>query len=80
MVTREAMAFEHTSILHGQPVELLQNGCNMSILSMICNNMSKDILNTLQFVQIEIWQTPKQRVTVVQTATNQGICCKDCHF
>ena len=36
-----------------QPVELLQNGCNMSILSMICNNPSKGILNTLQFVLIE---------------------------
>ena len=42
----------NTSILNGQPV-VLQNGCNMCILSMICNNMSKGILNTLQFVLIE---------------------------
>ena len=42
-----------TSILNGQPVELLQNGCDMSILSMICNNTTKGILNTLQFVLIE---------------------------
>ena len=46
-------SFEHTSILNGQPVELLQNGCNMSILSMIYNNINKGILNTLQFVLIE---------------------------
>ena len=61
-------------------MELLQNGCNMSILSMICNNTSKGILNTLQFVLIETRQTSKQRVTVVQMTTNQGICSKDCHF
>ena len=47
---------------------------------MICNNTSKGILNTLQFVKNETRQTPKQRVTVVQTNTNQGICSSDCHF
>ena len=43
----------HTAILNRQPVELLQNGCNMSILSMVCNNTSKGILNTLQLLLIE---------------------------
>ena len=33
--------------------KLFKNGCNMSILSMICNNTSKGILNTLQFALIE---------------------------
>ena len=47
------LQFEHTSILNGKPVELLQNGCDMSILSMICNNTSKGILNILQLVLIE---------------------------
>ena len=72
--------FENTTILNRQPVEFLWNGCNMSILSMICNNTSKGVLNTLQFVLIETGQSAEQRVTIVQTTTNQGICSKDCHF
>ena len=47
---------------------------------MICINTSKGVLNTLQFVLIETGQTSEQRVTIVQTTTNQGICSKDCHF
>ena len=47
---------------------------------MICNNTSKGVLNTLQFVLIETGQTSEQRVTIVQMTTNQGICSKDCHF
>ena len=47
---------------------------------MICNNTSNGILNTLQFVLIETGQTSKQRVTIVQTTTNQGFCSKNCHF
>ena len=47
---------------------------------MICDNTSKGIPSTLQFVLIETWQTSKQRVTKVQTTTNQGICSKDCHL
>ena len=47
---------------------------------MICNNTSKGILNTLPFVLIETGQTSKQKVTVVQMTTNQGICSNDCHF
>ena len=47
---------------------------------MICNNTSQGVLNTLQFVLIETGQTSEQRVTIVQTTTNQGICSKDCHF
>ena len=46
---------------------------------MICHNTSKGVLNTLHFVLIETRQTSEQRVTIVQTTTNQGI-CKDCHF
>ena len=34
-------------------MEFVKNGCNMRILSMICNGTSKDILNTLQLAQIE---------------------------
>ena len=61
-------------------MELLQDGCNMSIPSMICDSTSKGILNTLQFVLIETCQTSKQRVTIVKTTTNQSISSKDCHF
>ena len=49
----QCCSFEHTAVLNRQPVELLQDGCNMSILSMICDNTSMGILNTLQFVLIE---------------------------
>ena len=52
----------------------------MSILSMICDNMSKGILNTLQFVLIETCETSKQTVTIVQTTTNEGIYNKDYHI
>ena len=47
---------------------------------MICNNTSKGVLNTLQFVLIETGQISEQRVTIVQTTTNQGICSKDSNF
>ena len=47
---------------------------------MICDNLSKGILDTLQFVLIETLQDSKQRVTVVQTTTNQGICSKNSQF
>ena len=47
---------------------------------MICNNTSKGVLNTLQFVLIETGQTSEQRVTIVQATTDQGICSKDCNI
>ena len=34
---------------------------------MICDNTSKGILSTLQFVLIDTGQTSKQRITIVQT-------------
>ena len=47
---------------------------------MICNNTSKGVLNTLQLVLIETGQTSEQRVTIVQTTTNQGICSNDLDY
>ena len=52
----------------------------MNILSMICNNMYNSILNTLQLVQIKTSQFSEQRVTMIQTTTNQGICSKNGYF
>ena len=47
----------------------------MGILSMISDITYKSILNRTN----EAWK-PQNRVTVVQTTTNQGICSKDNHF
>ena len=43
-------SFEHAVVINRQPVEMLEDGCNMSILSMICNTMCKSILNDLQLM------------------------------
>ena len=40
-------------VIYTQPVELLNNGCDMIILCMICDNTCKGIQNTLQLVLTE---------------------------
>ena len=38
-------SFEHAAVINRQPVKSLKVGCNMGILSMICDKMCKSILN-----------------------------------
>ena len=44
--------FEHATVIDRQPVESLEDGCNMRILSMIYDNICKNILNTLQLKSV----------------------------
>ena len=37
----QCYSFEHTLVLNRQPMELLYDGCNMSILLMICDNQAR---------------------------------------
>ena len=43
----QCSSIEHGMIMLRQPVETLEDGCNMSIPSMISGNMCKSTLNTL---------------------------------
>ena len=43
----------------------------------VCNNASKRVLITLQFVHVQTGQTPKERFAVIKAATHQGISCQD---
>ena len=43
----------------------------------VCNNASKRVLITLQFVHVQTGQTPKERFAVIKVATHQGISCQD---
>ena len=38
-----------------------------------CDNLSKYVLNTLQFANVETGQTSEERHEVIKVATNQGI-------
>ena len=43
----------------------------------VCDNPSKCVLNTLQFVHVETGQTPEERVAVIKATVQQGISCKN---
>ena len=43
----------------------------------VCDNPSKCVLNTLQFVHVETGQTPEERVAVINVTTHQGISRQD---
>ena len=49
----QCCSFEQAAVIYRLLVELLKDGYSMIILSMICDNMCKSILNTLQLVLIE---------------------------
>ena len=67
---------ENAAKLNWEPMESFENRC-LCVFVTVCDNPSKCVLNTLQFVHAETGQTPKERVVVIKATTYQGISCQD---
>ena len=52
---------------------LFENRRYPCVFVTFCYNPSKNVLNTLQFVNIKSGQTPEERVAVIEMTTHQGI-------
>ena len=49
----QCWGLEHAAGSNREPVELLEDGCDMSIVSVIFENTYKSILNKLQLVCVD---------------------------
>ena len=68
--------FTDAAKLNWEPMELFENRRYLTVFVTVCDNLSKCVLNTLQLVNVEIGQTPEERVAVIKATTHQGIKCQ----
>ena len=69
-------SFEDTAKFNLEPMESFEK-IYQCVFVTVCDNPSKCLLNTLQFVHVETGQIPEERVAVIKASTHQGISCQD---
>ena len=58
----QCRSFEPAAVINRQPVTLLEDTCNTSILSRVSDNICKIAVNTLQFVQVKHDKSPNREI------------------
>ena len=74
-LVNQSGCFENAKKIDWKPMESFRNRrCFVSIS--VCDNPSKSILDTLQFVHVKTGQSSEERSAIVKMTTYKCICCR----
>ena len=76
-LTKQSESFDDRAKFDWQPMELFKNRRYLCVSIKVCYNLHKCVLDTLEFTHVKSGLTSEQRITIVRTITNKGICCQD---
>jgi len=69
----DTQCLEDDSRFHRQPVQLLQDLCDVVVFTFPQDNPSCSVLYTLQLLDLDSWEIYKERVTTVQSGGDEGM-------